>query len=66
MNGFELYEKIKDIDNEVNVCFITAYEEYLKDFGKLFPNLNEIDCFLRKPIELHNLIKIVKSKVNYN
>jgi two-component system, OmpR family, response regulator ChvI len=24
MNGFELYKKIKDIDNRIKVCFITA------------------------------------------
>lgn len=38
MNGFELYQKIKDIDDKVNVCFITAYDESLNDL-KLFPNL---------------------------
>jgi two-component SAPR family response regulator len=28
MNGFELYNKIKEIDDKVNVCFITAFEEF--------------------------------------
>jgi DNA-binding response OmpR family regulator len=28
MSGFELFDKIKEIDDKVNVCFITAYEEY--------------------------------------
>ena len=64
MNGFELYQKIKDIDDKAQVCFITAYEEYLNDFNRLFPNLEEVDCFVRKPVEPHNLVKIVKSKVN--
>ena len=66
MNGFELYQKIKDKDKKANVCFITAYEESINDFRKLFPNLEEVDCFIRKPIEMHDLIKIVKSKVDYN
>ena len=26
MNGFELYEKIKKLDNKVKVCFISAYD----------------------------------------
>ena len=26
MNGFELYDKIKRIDNKVKVCFISAYD----------------------------------------
>ncbi|MCA1837445.1 MAG: hypothetical protein LC674_01270 [Actinobacteria bacterium] len=26
MNGFELYEKMKKVDNKVKVCFLTAGE----------------------------------------
>jgi DNA-binding response OmpR family regulator len=66
MNGFELYQKIKDIDDKAKVCFITAYEESLNDYKKLFPNLEQVDCFIRKPIEMHNLVKLVKSKIDYN
>jgi CheY-like chemotaxis protein len=63
MNGYELYQKIKDIDDKAQVCFITAYEESLNDLKKLFPDLEGVDCFVRKPIEIENLVKIVKSKV---
>ena len=62
VNGYELYKKIRDIDDKAQVCFITAYEESLNDFKKLFPNL-EVDCFVRKPIEIDNLVKIVRSKL---
>ena len=63
MNGFELYQKVKSIDDEAKVCFITAYEESLNEFKKLFPSLEQVDCFIRKPIEMQNLVKIVKSKI---
>ena len=66
MSGFELYQKIKSKDDKANVCFITAYEESINDFKRLFPNLGEVDCFVRKPIEMHDLVKIVKSKLDYN
>jgi two-component system, OmpR family, response regulator ChvI len=68
MNGFELYKKIKDIggayDNDKNnnkprICFITAYEGYCSQFNELFPTLEEVDCFLKKPISLPDLIKAV-------
>jgi DNA-binding response OmpR family regulator len=37
MNGFELYEQIKKLDNEVKVCFLTAYGEgYTEEFKKCF------------------------------
>ena len=36
MSGFELYDKIKEIDDDLNVCFITAYEEYYDEIKKRF------------------------------
>jgi DNA-binding response OmpR family regulator len=33
MSGFELYDKIKEIDDKVNVCFVTAYEEYYDEIN---------------------------------
>jgi CheY-like chemotaxis protein len=66
MNGFELYQKITNIDDKTQVCFITAYLDTLNDFRRLFPSLEEVDCFVTKPIEMHNLVKIVKSKVDCN
>lgn len=39
MNGFELYEQIKKLDNKVKVCFLTAYGEgYTEEFKKMFPS----------------------------
>lgn len=57
-------KRIKDIDNKVKVCFITAYEESLSEFKGLFSSLEEVDCLIRKPIEIQKLVEIVKSKLN--
>jgi DNA-binding response OmpR family regulator len=64
MNGFELYDKIKRIDNKVKVCFISAYDVDYKALREQFPSL-EIDCLLpmdimRKPIEIRKLIKRIE------
>lgn len=32
MNGFQLYRKIRDIDNKVKVCFLTAFDEPRGEF----------------------------------
>ena len=53
MNGFELYRKIKDIEEEEKkvkngkprVCFITAFEEFRSEFKETFPNLEEVELF---------------------
>jgi CheY-like chemotaxis protein len=66
MSGFELYNKIKEIDGKVKVCFITAFEEYYDEFKKLFPHLNELEYYIRKPIRMEDLIRIVKSHLNSN
>jgi two-component SAPR family response regulator len=67
MSGLELCQKIKDVDDKVKACFVTAYdEEYQKDLGILFPELKEVDCFIRKPIESQKLARIVKSKLANN
>jgi CheY-like chemotaxis protein len=64
MSGFDLYQKIKDIDaGATNICFITAFEEYQKEFKEKFPGLEEDDCFIKKPIALVDFVRLVKSKL---
>ena len=71
MNGFELYRKIKDIEEDEKKvkngkpreCFITAYEEYRSQFKESFPILEEVGCYLRKPITIDNLVKAAKSQL---
>ena len=64
MSGFELYDKIKEIDDKVNVCFVTAYEEYYEEIKKRFPHSEKTEWFIRKPIGIEELVKKVKSRLN--
>jgi two-component system, OmpR family, response regulator ChvI len=63
MNGFELYKEMDKIDNDVKVCFITAFEVYYEALRELFPSM-EVECFIRKPIEIGNLVKKIKNELN--
>jgi CheY-like chemotaxis protein len=54
MNGFELYEELKKIDDKPKVCFITAYELYYEALKKDFPKL-DVGCFIKKPISIEDL-----------
>ena len=56
MNGFELYQEIEKADKKAKVCFITAFEVYYQALREIFPTLN-VNCFIRKPIEIDDLIK---------
>ena len=51
-------------DTKPRICFITAYEGYRSQFNELFPTLEEVDCFLKKPISLPDLVKAVKSQLD--
>ncbi len=59
MNGFELYKKIKDIDNKIETCFFTAFEDYREEFKESFPELEEGKYFIRKPKAIEDLVRHV-------
>ena len=61
INGFELFKKVKSIDNNVEVCFITAYEDYCEEFKESFPLLNEAKYFIRKPKAIEDLVNHVST-----
>ena len=64
MNGFELYEQIKKIDDKVKVCFLTAGEMDYEQFRKeLSPALDD-NCYIQKPIQNEILIERLKSIID--
>ena len=64
MSGFELYGKISQIDDGVKVCFVTAFEEYYSEFKTAFPHLNELECYIKKPVGMDKLIQTVKLRLD--
>jgi two-component system, OmpR family, response regulator ChvI len=63
MNGFELYQEIEKVDKKSKVCFITAFEVYYHALREIFPTLEE-SCFIRKPIEIDDLVKRINSEIH--
>ena len=60
MDGFELYHKIRRLDNKVKVCFLTASQMYCDEIRKeAFPEL-DVNCFIAKPIANEDLVRRVK------
>ena len=64
MNGFQLFQKIRDIEDKVKVCFLTAFEEARGEFNSPSPFLEEIKCYLKKPITVHDLVKRLSDLAN--
>ena len=67
IDGFELYEEIKKIDNKVKVWFISAYETYYKALRKvLSTSQGEMGpgSVIEKPIEIDKLVKQIRTELN--
>ena len=65
MNGFELYDKIRELDKKVKISFVTASESFYEEMRKeAFPEFDTTICFIRKPIANPDLIKQIKQILN--
>jgi CheY-like chemotaxis protein len=61
MNGFELYDKIRELDKKVKISFVTASEMFYEEIRKeAFPEFDTTICFIRKPIANPDLIQQVR------
>ena len=63
MDGFELYDKLRKMDNNINVCFLTAAQEYYDKYKERYPWVTK-ECFIAKPISLKNLVNTINSVLN--
>ena len=60
-DGFSLYEKIKKLDNNVIICFLTATNDtYYEILNKNYPNINE-NCVIHKPVDNESLLRQINS-----
>ena len=59
IGGFELYQKMKEIDKEVKVCFVTASELFYEEFR----DNREIDekYFILKPMKNEEMMKRINN-----
>jgi DNA-binding response OmpR family regulator len=56
ISGFDLCQKMKEIDNDVKICFLTA-SELIYEYRKLdaYPTLDKV-YFIQKPFRSEDLI----------
>ena len=60
MDGFELYDKIREIDRRVKVCFISGYQ---MNYLALREQGLQIDCFISKPVKIEDLLKKINAEL---
>jgi DNA-binding response OmpR family regulator len=60
MDGFELFDKIRQMDRRVKVCFISGYR---MNFLALREQGLQADCFIPKPIGLRDLVRRINAEL---
>lgn len=65
MNGLDLYQKMKEIDNNVKICFLTASELFYEEYRRLdaYPLLDKA-YFIQKPCRSEDLISQLNEILN--
>ena len=67
MDGFELYNKIREKEPSVKICFLTAIAMFNKEFRKAGFEMGKIideECVIQKPIKTEDLIRKLTSIMN--
>ena len=57
MNGFELCEKLLELDVSTRVCCMSAAEVNIEALREVYPKTRSIGCFIKKPVTAEYLIK---------
>jgi CheY-like chemotaxis protein len=50
MDGFELYDKISKMDNNIKACFLTAATEYYDKYKQRYDGQMKKEYFITKPV----------------
>jgi DNA-binding response OmpR family regulator len=62
LNGFQLCNKMKKMDDKVKVCFISAFDINSAELKDLVPSLG-IECYILKPIQVKDLIMRIENEL---
>jgi DNA-binding response OmpR family regulator len=62
-NGFQLCQKILELDANVRVCFMTAGEANIEALREVYPNVS-MGCFIKKPVSIEYLVKRLSAELD--
>ena|SRR5438128_2413574 len=60
--GFELYNKMRKIDQNIRICFISASNIFYGKYKHQYPEI-EKECFIQKPLTIKKLANIIDSTI---
>jgi DNA-binding NtrC family response regulator len=59
INGYELIKKAKEIDKQVKIVLMSAFEINKREFHNLLPDI-KVDAFLQKPFDIQQLNGVIE------
>ena len=67
MNGLDLHQKMKEIDSNVKICFLTASVLFYEEYRRLdvYPRLDKA-YFIQKPCRSEDLIRTLNEILHSN
>ena len=63
MNGFELCEKILELDSNIRVCFISSADVNIEALREVYPKVS-FGCFIKKPVMINHLVKTLSAELD--
>jgi CheY-like chemotaxis protein len=63
MNGFQLSEKILELDVNIRVCFMSSAEVNIEALREVYPKARSIGCFIKKPVTIEYLAKKLEAEL---
>jgi CheY-like chemotaxis protein len=63
MNGFELCEKVLELDANVRVCFISSAEINIEALREVYAKVS-FGCFMKKPVTIEYLAKRLNAELD--
>ena len=63
MNGFQLCEKILELDVNIRVCFMSALEVNIRALREVYRNVG-FGCFIEKPVSIKYLIERLAAELD--
>ena len=60
IDGFELYDKMRKIDENIQICFISASNMFYEKYKRSYPGIQK-ECFIQKPIKIKELANTIES-----
>ena len=64
MDGIELQQQLRKVDEDVVICFVTAYEHFKQEFEIAHPEEDSTGCFIQKPISIDRLVTTITRKLD--